>query len=71
MENHRHFLALSGNKVIKIKKIPDFMANEEKPGGADLAMLIVIVLILLFFPYKMISEHQQDATAMSYYHDGR
>ena len=47
------------------------MANEEKLSGTDLAMVTVIVLILLFFPYKMISEHQQDATAMSYYHNGR
>jgi hypothetical protein len=47
------------------------MANEEKLGGADFAALAVIVLILLFFPYKMISEHQQDVTAMGYYHDGK
>jgi hypothetical protein len=47
------------------------MANEEKPIGTDLAMLIVIALILLFFPYKMMSEHQQDVTAMSYYHNGK
>ena len=47
------------------------MANEEKPGGPDLAMLIVIVLILLFFPYKMMSEHQQDVTAMDYYNNGK
>ena len=71
MENHRHFLALSGNKLIETQKIPYSMANEEKLSGADLPMLIVIVLILLFFPYKMISEHQQDTTAMSYYHNGK
>ncbi len=47
------------------------MANEEKLAGADLAMLAVIVLILLFFPFKMVSEHQQDATAMSYYNESK
>jgi len=47
------------------------MANEEKLSGADLGMLLVIVLILLFFPYKMISEHQQDTAAMRYYHNGK
>jgi hypothetical protein len=47
------------------------MAEDEKLSGTDLAMLAVIVLILLFFPYKMVSEHQQDGTAMSYYHNGR
>lgn len=47
------------------------MANEEKLSGTDLAMLAVIVLILLFFPYKMVNEHQQDARAMSYYHNGK
>ena len=47
------------------------MATEEKLSGAELAMLAVIVLILLFFPFKMVSEHQQDATAMSYYHEGK
>jgi hypothetical protein len=62
---------LSGKKLFKTQKTPDSMANEEKLSGADLAMLAVIVLILLFFPYKMMSEHQQDATAMSYYHNGR
>jgi hypothetical protein len=47
------------------------MANEEKPSGAEPAMLVVIILILLFFPFKMISEHQQDATAMSYYRNDK
>jgi hypothetical protein len=47
------------------------MANEEKYSGADLAMLSFIVLILLFFPFKMVSEHQHDVTAMSYYHNGK
>jgi len=47
------------------------MADDEKLSGTDMGLLAVIVLILLFFPYKMVSEHQQDVTAMSYYHDGK
>jgi len=70
VENHGYFFTLFGNKLIKTQK-NDIMANEEKPGGPDLVMLLVIVLILLFFPYKMMSEHQQDVTAMGYYHNGK
>jgi hypothetical protein len=47
------------------------MANENKLSPAELAGLLLIALILLFFPYLMINEHSQDAVANSYYHDGR
>jgi hypothetical protein len=47
------------------------MADEPKVNPADLAVLIVIVLILLYFPYIMISEHSQDAIANSFYSNGR
>jgi hypothetical protein len=59
------------NKLVKTHPKTGSMANEEKLSAADLAAVAVIVLILLFFPFKMASEHQQDATAMSYYHNGR
>ncbi len=44
------------------------MPKEEKLSGTELTLLIVIVLILLFFPCKMVNEHRQDVKAMSYYH---
>jgi hypothetical protein len=49
------------------------MATEkyDKLGLSEIVGLLIIVLILLYFPYKMISEHAQDVTAMSYYHDGK
>jgi hypothetical protein len=47
------------------------MSSEYKFTASELAGLAVIVLILLFFPYLMISEHAQDVVAMSYYHNGR
>ena len=47
------------------------MEQENKFSLVEIIGLIVIVLILLYFPYKMIAEHQQDNIANSYYHDGR
>jgi hypothetical protein len=47
------------------------MADENKLAPADIAGLIVIVAILLYFPYLMISEHSLDAIANSFYHNGR
>jgi len=47
------------------------MASENKLSIAEIVGFIVIALILLYFPYKMIVEHQQDNVANSYYHDGR
>jgi hypothetical protein len=47
------------------------MANETKLSGLELTLLVVIVLILLLFPYKMMKEHRQDVKAMSYYHNGK
>jgi hypothetical protein len=47
------------------------MKTEDKLSRAELAGLIVIVLIMLFFPYKWIKEHHRDNIANSYYHDGR
>ncbi len=47
------------------------MAEENTLNTAEIAGLILIVLILLFFPYLMINEHAQDIIANSYYHNGR
>jgi len=47
------------------------MAEKEKLSMADIIGLILIVLILLYFPYQMIREKEQDNIANSYYHDGR
>jgi len=47
------------------------MDSENKLSIAEIIGFIVIALILLYFPYKMITEHQQDNIANSYYHDGR
>ena len=47
------------------------MENQEKLSPLEMACLAAIVVILLFFPFKMVSEHSQDATANSYYHNGK
>lgn len=47
------------------------MADENKLNTAEIAGIILIVLILLFFPYLMINEHALDVVANSYYHNGR
>jgi hypothetical protein len=47
------------------------MANEEKLSTVELGLVVAIGLILLFFPFHMVSEHQQDVAAMSHYHDGK
>jgi len=47
------------------------MDSENKLSIAEIIGFIVIALILLYFPYKMITEHQQDNIANSYYHNGR
>ncbi len=39
----------------------------DKLRGFDMAGLIIIILIILYFPYKMISEHLKDNIAKSYY----
>jgi hypothetical protein len=47
------------------------MANENKLSIYEIGLLIVIMLIVLYFPYLMIAEHAQDVIANSYYHNGR
>ena len=47
------------------------MKTGDKLAPAEIAGLVVIVLILLFFPYKWITGHHQDNIANSYYHDGK
>ncbi len=47
------------------------MDEREKLGVAEKIGLIIIVLILLYLPYKMIAEHRLDNIANSYYHDGK
>jgi hypothetical protein len=39
----------------------------DRVSSFDMAGLIIIVLIFLYFPYKMISEHLKDNIAKSYY----
>jgi hypothetical protein len=43
------------------------MNTENKLTIAEIAGLIVIVLVLLYFPYKMISEKTMDNQANSHY----
>ncbi len=47
------------------------MENNDKLKPLEIACLAVIVLIMLYFPCLMISEHIQDNTANSYYNNGR
>jgi hypothetical protein len=47
------------------------MADEKKLNTAELAGIVLIAVILLFFPYLMINEHAHDVIANSYYHNGR
>jgi hypothetical protein len=47
------------------------MENKEKLSIYEIAGLVVIVLIMLYFPYKMITEHHLDNIANSYYHHPR
>ena len=47
------------------------MEKQDKFSPFEIVGLIVIALILLYFPYKWITEHEQDNVAMSYYHDGK
>jgi hypothetical protein len=47
------------------------MTTEKNDKLTEIIGLCIIVLILLYFPYKMINEHEKDVIAMSYYHDGR
>jgi hypothetical protein len=47
------------------------MEKSDKLSPSEIAGLIVILLILLYFPYKMITEHQLDIAANSHYHAGR
>ncbi len=44
------------------------MKTENKLSLPEIIGLIVVVLILLYFPYKMITEHFLDNIANSYYH---
>jgi hypothetical protein len=44
------------------------MKTENKLSLPEIIGLAVIVLILLYFPYKMITEYIQDNIANSYYH---
>jgi hypothetical protein len=39
----------------------------ERLSSFDMAGLIIIVLIFLYFPYKMVNEHLKDNIAKSYY----
>lgn len=39
----------------------------DKLRSFDMAGLIIIVLIFLYFPYKMVNEHLKDNKANSYY----
>ncbi|HEY2581186.1 MAG TPA: hypothetical protein VGI43_05250 [Mucilaginibacter sp.] len=39
----------------------------DKPSIVEMAGFMVIILIFLFFPYKMVSEHLKDVKANSYY----
>jgi hypothetical protein len=39
----------------------------EKLTGFDMAGLVIIVIIFLYFPYKMVNEHLKDNKANSYY----
>jgi hypothetical protein len=43
------------------------MDSNHKPSAAEVAGLVLIVLILLYFPYLMITEHVADVAAMSHY----
>ena len=43
------------------------MNPDNKLSPAELTGLLLIVLILLYFPIEMISEHAIDVTAMSHY----
>jgi hypothetical protein len=47
------------------------MEEECKFSIFEIVGLVVIALVILYFPYKMIIEHGQDAIANGYYHDGR
>lgn len=41
--------------------------NVGKPSAVEIAGFIVIILIFLFFPYKMVDEHLKDVKANNYY----
>ena len=43
------------------------MGNENKLSAIELVGFIAIALILLYFPYEMITEHLKDNIANSYY----
>ncbi len=43
------------------------METERKPVAADIAGLIVIVLIMLYFPINMVAQQAIDVKANSYY----
>lgn len=43
------------------------METISKPAGTDWAGLIIIVLILLYFPSNMVAQHAEDVKANSYY----
>jgi hypothetical protein len=43
------------------------MDKENKLTVVEVIGLIVVVLILLYFPYKMVTEHLMDNIANSYY----
>ena len=43
------------------------MEKDNKPNTALPVILVVIVLILLYFPYVMITQHAADVVANSYY----
>lgn len=47
------------------------MEKQDKFRPFEIVGLIVIALILLYFPYKCVTEHEQDNVAMSYYHEGK
>lgn len=43
------------------------MRATEKYTGIQLALIIIIIVIMLYFPYKMYTEHQKDVEAMAFY----
>jgi hypothetical protein len=47
------------------------MKKDDKFSPFEIVGLVAIILIFLYFPYKMITEHELDSIAMGYYHNGR
>lgn len=51
----------------KENKTMENKIKTDKFSSFDMAGLIIIILILLYFPYKMVNEHLKDNIAKSYY----